>query len=272
MNRFPLAAKSTLTALLTLTLCACASSKPPETEPVRHNEAQRLAKAAARATLERHWAAAALLWRETAQRYGALDNWQEAGYARLGEAQALAKSDRQQALALLRQLADTAFYPAPVRAEAHYQQALLAFGDSDWTAGSAALDRAQTLCAAPCALSGALANARARAAAGQGQWAEAQAFAETALKIADLDEGERANAMRRQGEALLRLGRPEAARPLLDAALDIDRRLGRPAAIVAGLALRAEAAESGDAAVWQARARQACADAGEVDCPGGKKN
>ncbi|MFC4157810.1 hypothetical protein [Chitinimonas lacunae] len=264
------APKSILLALSVLALAACSTPKPVEAEPIHQAEARRLAKAAARASHEQQWQSAAALWQKTAQHYGALDNWQEAGYARLGEAQAWAKWDRQQSYLLLQELVDAAFYPALVRAEALYQQALLALGNTDWDRGLARLDDADRLCTTPCALAGAIANARARAAAGQGQWQAAHDHAAAALRLPDLDPAERANGLRRQGEALIRLGQPAAARPLLEAALEIDRRLARPAAIVADLALRAEAAEVHEAPLWVGRAKQACQDAGPEDCPAKK--
>ncbi|WP_028446554.1 hypothetical protein [Chitinimonas koreensis] len=253
---------------LGLLLAACASKAPPEPGPAR--QARVLSESAARASLAGQWRSAAAQWQEAARRHAALDDWNAAGQALLGAAQALAgQGEPAQAAAMLDGLG-AARYPAAVRGEALYQRALIDLAAKDWPAGLARLAAAEALLPADEPLRAAIPNARAREAQARGDWAEMKRQAGLALAVAAIEPAERANALRLRGVAALAQGETAAARGDLDAALALDRSLARPAGIAADLAALADwARRTGDPAAeeWADRAAAVCTAAGAGCAP-----
>lgn len=214
---------------LSLGLLACASGKPPA--PYALHAATATAHSAADASRAGAWRNAAVLWAEAARRFGLLDDWREAGYATLGEVQALDKLGDATAGERLQGLLDSPIYPQDIKGEASYQTALLALRRSDWMVAGRALDDAAHSVAADSPLQSAIHNARARMAAARGDWPLAQQHALAALALPQIEPGERANALRRQSEAIWRQGDAQAALLPLQAALQLDRELARPVAL-----------------------------------------
>ncbi|WP_374357422.1 hypothetical protein, partial [Chitinimonas sp.] len=231
--------------ILALALAACGTPLPPE--PSLARAARDSAMAASRAGGEARWAKAQQLWQEAARRYAALDDWDNAGSALLGQAQALqAMGQAAQARAQLDALLAGVMYPARLKAEAHYQLALLDEAAGQPQQAALSLDAAQQLPGAP-ALQAAVLNLRARLALKAGDWQEVARFAAAALAQAQIEPGERANALRLQGRAARLLGKFDLAAPSLQQALQLDRQLARPVAILADLReLASLARQTGD--------------------------
>jgi tetratricopeptide (TPR) repeat protein len=251
-----------------LLLCACASTP---SEPLALSEARQTSELALRATASGDWQVAAQRWQEAARQYSTLDDWADAGRAALGSAQALvcAKGDAA-ARAILTGLAAAMRYPAEVRAEAHYQLALIDIEVGDLAAASGQLNEASSMLDAKLSLQAAIANAQARIAAKQGNWGEVTARAGQALAVADIEGGERANAKRLLAQAAMQRQDWEPAYAWLTEVLAFDRSLARPASIVADLRLLAQLSRlRGDAtaALWAERADAACQALGPAQCP-----
>ncbi|QDQ25239.1 hypothetical protein FNU76_02100 [Chitinimonas arctica] len=254
--------------ILPLLLAGCAAQGVAP--PALQKQAAAASQQAARASTGQNWRAAAALWREAARRHLALDDWTMAGGAQLGQAQALrALGQSAEAVALLDGLLRSDAYPAAIRAEAHYQLALLASEQGEADAALVHLDGAQRLADGKSGLAAAIANLRGRLALRGGDASAARRFAAEAISLPGVEPHERANALRLQGRAAMRDKDWPGARRALDAALVLDRGLARPGAIAADLKALAElATASGDpaAASLASRAAAVCAAAGDMVC------
>lgn len=217
-----------LCILLTcLYLAACASDGPPI--PSERRAADHAARSGSAASQNGFWKSAAAHWADAALRYSRIDDWTEAGYAQIGAAQARDKlSDPAAAQALLQALISSPLYPAEVKAEAQFQLALWSLRQPDIAATNQHLDAAEQLAAPEAALRAAIHNTRARLAASIGDWNASRTAATAALAVKAITPAERANALRRQAEAMWRLGDTTNAVLTLKSALALDRELARP--------------------------------------------
>lgn len=254
----PYSFKLPLFIALCFCLLSCASGKPPA--PYALRAATSAARSAAEASRAGAWRNAAAQWADTARRFALLDDWREAGYATLGEAQALDHlGDAAAAGKALQSMLDSPVYPAEVKAEAAYQRALLAIKRSDWAMAEQGLVEATRLMAAGSPLQAAIMNAYARMAATRGDWQQARQHAVAALALPQIEAGERANALRRQAEATWRLGDAVAAVAHLQAALQLDRELARSGALREDNCLMASLMKENGAAAEAQRYAAVCA-------------
>lgn len=248
--------------LIVLAACVVAACGTTPLPPLALRLADESADSARRAADEGMWQAARLRWHEAAQRYAVLDDWLHAGMSSLGESQAMmALHDPAASEVMVRAVCDGERYPAPVKAEAHYQWALIAAGQQQAALAGEQLQRAEALAAGDAPLLAAIWNAEARLAADRHDWQQVLGLAAKAKAAAGAESGEVANAHRLIGEADLHLAQEAAGRAALETALQMDRALGRPDAVLHDLTILAGAAAKwhwADAALWQERAEAAC--------------
>ena len=145
-------------------------------------------------------------------------------------------------------LARPAYFDAGLQARAAARKAVLALDGPQPADALRWADRAEVLCAAPCALAPLLGNLRAHAALARGDGATAARLAEAAARAAQAlgQDGEQASALRLQARALGQSGQSgqsgqaDQAAAALALALQIDRRLGQPDRVALDLLLAAE--------------------------------
>jgi tetratricopeptide (TPR) repeat protein len=127
------------------------------------------------------------------------------------------------------------------RAEAALRRAM-AIQASDRAGARQALDRAGTLCGSDCGIQGKILNLKAYLALSDGQPADALKLAQQAQgALAKDDTLEKANALRLQASAQIALQAPQAARPLLEQALKMDKAAGASEKIYQDLLLLGQA-------------------------------
>lgn len=252
---------------LAVLLVACAGDPPPVVPPLRTSaeNAHRAAISAARAL---RWENAIAAWQEALVGYQAVDDWTGQGRARLGLAQAYVRDAKPvQANQVLVGMTEQTLYPASLRAQAAYQQALLvdAAGALVW------LDKSRQLCVADCAIGPQLDNLAARLALGRGDHATAAQAANRALANASQLPAERSHARRLLAELALAQNAAPQAKIHLDEALKIDRQLAEPDWLLDDYRLLARIAAALDdaALVREAKTRLAslCQAAGLTACP-----
>ena len=237
------AAGRLLACAASLALLACAS--PPARPP---SPTQALASASsergARALQRGDWPQALAQYQATLQAAVALQDPALTGAALLGLSLAQARLGALDAAqAQVDQiLARPAYFDAGLQARAAARKAVLALDGPQPGDALRWADRAQALCAAPCALAPLLGNLRAHAALARGDSAIAASLAEAAGRAAQAagQDGEWSSALRLQARALGRLGQPEPAAAALAQALQIDRRLGQPDRVALDLLLAAD--------------------------------
>ncbi|WP_145927078.1 hypothetical protein [Jeongeupia sp. USM3] len=227
-------------ALLAALLLSACGGAPPAPRPVLLQRADAAALAANRATQSGNDEDAADLWRSALELRTAIDDWQGAGEARLGLAQAQRQLQRPDAaVATLDGMPDAVLYPPSQRARAAYLMALLTVAQPGVARGW--LQRARTQCTAPCALAVPLANLDARLLLAEGDPAAALAMAASPV---DAPPAERAHAARIRAEALGQLGRPAEGLVQLADAITADRHLAEPAYLADDFALQQRLADA----------------------------
>ena len=233
-----------MAALLTgLLLAACSS--PPARPP---SPTQLLASASsergARALQRGDWAQALAQYQATLQAAVALQDPALTGAALLGLSVVQARLGALDAAhAQVDQiLVRPGYFDAGLQARAATRKALLMLDGPQPGDALRWADRAEALCAAPCALAPVLGNLRAHAALSRGDAAAAALLANAAARAAEAagQHGEHASALRLQARALSLLGQADRAAAALALALQIDRRLGQPDRIALDLLLAAE--------------------------------
>ena len=237
------AAGRLLACAASLALMACAS--PPTRPP---SPTQALASASsergARALQRGDWPQALAQYQATLQAAVALQDPALTGAALLGLSLVQARLGALDAAnAQVDQiLARPAYFDAGLQARAAARKAVLALDGPQPGEALRWADRAELLCAAPCALAPLLGNLRAHAALARGDTATAASLADAAGRAAQAagQDGEQASALRLQARALGRLGQPEPAATALASALQIDRRLGQPDRVALDLLLAAD--------------------------------
>lgn len=250
--------------LLLLVMLAGCASHPPDKRSVRQIEAAEFAAKGEQAYFAGRLEQARRHYEQALRLNTGIENGDGIAWNLLSLAQIhAALGEYQEAEAGLREVSDNGnrLFEKNVRAEAAARRAQLALRLKQPERADELAGQAQALCAeAECAIGAAIANLRARAALSQGDLQvganlarEAESLAEKAKQDAEL-----ANARRLQGEARTRLGAPAEALPLLESALAIDKRLGKPDKIAEDLELLAEAASllgrHDEAQAWRARA------------------
>lgn len=232
-----------LAAALLLQLAGCAS--PPARPP---SPTQALASASsergARALQRGDWAQALAHYQATLQAAVALQDPALTGAARLGLSVVQARLGALDAANAQADqiLARPTYFDASQQARAAARKAVLALDGPQPADALRWADRAEGLCAAPCALAPLLGNLRAHAALARGDGATAARLAEAAARAAEAagQDGEWASALRLQARALGPLGQADRAAAALALALQIDRRLGQPDRVALDLLLAAE--------------------------------
>ena len=235
-----------LAAALLLQLAGCAS--PPARPP---SPTQALASASsergARALQRGDWAQALAHYQATLQAAVALQDPALTGAARLGLSVVQARLGALDAANAQADqiLARPTYFDASQQARAAARKAVLALDGPQPADALRWADRAEGLCAAPCALAPLLGNLRAHAALARGDGATAARLAEAAARAAEAagQDGEWASALRLQARALGQLGQSgqaDQAAAALALALQIDRRLGQPDRVALDLLLAAE--------------------------------
>ena len=226
-----------------LALLACAS--PPARPPSR---TQALASASnergARALQRGDWPQALAHYQATLQAAVALQDPALTGAARLGLSVVQARLGALDAANAQADqiLARPTYFDASQQARAAARKAVLALDGPQPADALRWADRAEGLCAAPCARAPLLGNLRAQAALARGDGAAAARLAEAAARAAEAagQDGEWAGALRLQARALGPLGQADRAAAALALALQIDRRLGQPDRVALDLLLAAE--------------------------------
>lgn len=128
-----------------------------------------------------------------------------------------------------RLLGDQTLHYAPVHlAQAAAQKSLLRLQAEDATAATVWADKAAGWCGADCGLSGVLANVRTGIALHLNDGGQALFWSDRALAANRNDPQEKANAMRLRASTLLMMKTPDAAVPMAQEALQIDKSLGLP--------------------------------------------
>lgn len=256
-----------LPMLLVAVLAACAGDPPPLVPPLRVSteNSHRAAISAARAL---RWENAIAAWKDALAGYQAMDDWTGQGRARLGLAQAYVRDAKlTQAGEVLAGMAEQILYPSSLRAQAAYQQALLA----DAARAEVLLERSRQLCTADCKLAPQLDNLAARLALRRGDHVAAMQLASRALTNSGLVPAEQSHARRMLAEIALSQNGAQQAKAHLDEALKIDRQLAEPAWLLDDYRLLARvAAALGDAALAreaQVRLTSLCQATGSVVCP-----
>ena len=243
----PLLAKPLLaTPLLAagLLLAACSSSPPARPPSPTQAVASASSERGARALQRGDWPQALAQYQATLQAAVALQDPALTGAALLALSVVQARlGGLDAANAQVDQiLARPAYFDAGLQARAAARKAVLALDGPQPGEALRWAERAEALCAAPCALAPLLGNLRAHAALARGDAATAASLAEAAGRAAQASgqDGEQASALRLQARALGRLGQPEPAATALALALQIDRRLGQPDRVALDLLLAAE--------------------------------
>ena len=232
-----------LACAASLALMACAS---PPTRPPSPTQALGSASSerGARALQRGDWPQALAQYQATLQAAVALQDPALTGAALLGLSLVQARLGALDAAnAQVDQiLARPAYFDAGLQARAAARKAVLALDGPQPGEALRWADRAELLCAAPCALAPLLGNLRAHAALARGDTATAASLADAAGRAAQAagQDGEQASALRLQARALGRLGQPEPAATALASALLIDRRLGQPDRVALDLLLAAD--------------------------------
>ncbi len=231
-----------LSLLLLLALLGACSSAPKEPIPALRMAVHDSHSKALRAIQQEDLASAAEYWQQTLLRYQALDDWQGQGQARLGLAQAQHKLGQLEvAQATLKPLLAQVLFGDAIRAQAHLQLAMISLPD----VGVAAMYLAESerLCAKPCALQWAQHNLAAKIAASKLDWPRVAMISGQLLATAPATErAEIAHAHRLQALALLRQQQAGAALPHIQAALELDRVLAKPAWLLEDYRLQLEIA------------------------------
>lgn len=256
-----------LSMLLVVLLAACAGNPPLVVPPLRTTteNAHRAAISAARAL---RWENAVAAWKEALTGYQAMDDWTGQGQARLGLAQAYARDAKSaQAGEILVGMTEQVLYPASLRAQAAYQQALLV----DAVQAQVWLDKSRQLCGSDCSLGPQLDNLAARLALKRGDHEAAALLASRALTNSNQLPAERSHARRILAEIALAQNNAVQAKMHLDDALKIDRQLAESGWLLDDYRLLARVATAlGDAALArdvQARLVSLCQAAGLAVCP-----
>lgn len=244
--------------LLACLLLAGCGSAPPLLNPVAE-QAERLRKDGGRAYAHLDYLAAARHYAAAAQLHGSVDDVAAAALDRINLARALAAAgDRGAAQAQLDTLlAEGSELPGALRAEALRQKAVLALAAGHNEEAQRWQQQAGTACGADCPLAASLALIQAQLALRRGelpQAAGAVAEAQKLLGPADPPTPEHANAARLAGEIALQRKDWIQARPSLEQALALDRRLGAAGRVRLDLRLLAVMEEgSGDLPAARAR-------------------
>ena len=230
-----------LAAGLALLACASPPARPPSpTQALASASSERGARALQRGD----WAQALAHYQATLQAAVALQDPALTGAARLGLSVVQARLGALDAANAQADqiLARPTYFDASQQARAAARKAVLALDGPQPADALRWADRAEGLCAAPCALAPLLGNLRAQAALARGDGAAAARLAEAAARAAEAagQDGEWAGALRLQARALGPLGQADRAAAALALALQIDRRLGQPDRVALDLLLAAE--------------------------------
>jgi len=230
-----------LIALLLLSAC---SHEAPAVRSVREEQAIEFNQRAQRAFLRGEYQTAAGLYENALRLDAAIENVDGIAVNLLNLArvnQALGKPEIAQQY-LDRLLSEKALhYPAAQLAAAAVQYGLLCLQAGDVAAATAWTDRANEYCASGCKLSGVIANLRANIAIQSGDAEQALDWSGRAVSANKSESQiEYANALRLQAQARMLKQEFEAASPLLEEALGIDKVLGLPDKIRQDLSLLAQ--------------------------------
>lgn len=261
----------TLSLLLLLVLAGCAGDPPPSVPPMR-KAAESANRSAVIAAQAQHWGVALESWREALTAYQAIDDWVGQGRARLGMAQAYARTDRNDlAEKTLLVMPDQDLFVATQRAQAAYQLALLVAGKNEALA-QARLESARQLCTSDCMLQPQLDNLAARLALQKSDYSAVVVHAGLALAGAKNLPAERAYSHRLLAEAALGRDMPQQAKVELEAALVDDRLLAEPMWLQEDYRLLVRVAQRlGDPLLQrdaELRLESVCTAAGLPDCGG----
>lgn len=229
-----------------LLLSACGQKVPVVRSP-RHEQAIELNQRAQRAFVRGEYLAAEGLYSSSLQLDVATENVEGIAINMLNLSKVNMALDRPQIAQqyLDRILQDKALqYSATHLAAASLQYSLLRLRMGDVLSATAWADKAAENCISDCKLSGVIANLRANIAIQSNDVAQALKWSEHAVSInKNESQIEHANALRLQGHARFLNREFEAALPLLEAALSIDKSLGLPEKIRYDLNLLAEVCE-----------------------------
>ena len=230
-----------LAAGLALLACASPPARPPSpTQALASASSERGARALQRGD----WPQALAQYQATLQAAVALQDPALTGAALLGLSMVQARLGALElAQAQVDQiLARPAYFDTGLQARAAARRAVLALDGPQPGDAMRWADRAEQLCAAPCALAALLGTLRAHAALARGDDTTAAGLAEAAASAAQAagQDGEWASALRLQARALGRLGQADRAAAALALALQSDRRRGQPDRVALDLLLAAE--------------------------------
>ncbi len=212
-----------LVVLLVLTGCV----EAPRVIPPLRKDAESASRDAVAAAQSGRWEHSIDAWRKALMRYQSIDDWAGQGRARLGLAQAYARTGHSdQARLSVEAMVSQLIFPETLRARAAYQLALLSL--EDVPAGRHWLAIARSLCGQPCGWLAQFDNLDARFALMRDEYLEAKQFALKALRQAGELPAERAYAHRMLAELALLDRDGELARLHLESALLEDRKLAEP--------------------------------------------